>query len=158
MREIASAAVASISEKVNISGMGASVSYSDTVATIALIVSTIAVPASGFISYYFAKRGDKRKEWNAIAEPFIQFFLERQGELNSGFIDFRAQYPTEQLMALRRRMSKRMERRLGKCYRSYSQIVGAIFRGELPSGNEPEKIEELKCHVSEILKLVRLKS
>jgi hypothetical protein len=42
--------------------------YSDTVATIALIVSVIAVPASGYFSYKYAIKGERRKEFNAVAD------------------------------------------------------------------------------------------
>ena len=43
-------------------------SYSDLVATIALVVSISAVPASGFLSYRFAIKWDKRKEFNAVSD------------------------------------------------------------------------------------------
>lgn len=43
-------------------------SYSDIVATIAMIISVSAVPASGYVSYHFAIRGEKRKEFNAVAD------------------------------------------------------------------------------------------
>lgn len=44
-------------------------SYSDIVATIAMIVAIIAVPASGVVSYHYAIKGERRKEFNAIADP-----------------------------------------------------------------------------------------
>ncbi|MGK0703344.1 hypothetical protein ACSFCW_07610 [Yokenella regensburgei] len=44
-------------------------SYSDIVATIAMIVSITAVPASGYLSYRYAIKGEKRKEWNQIVSP-----------------------------------------------------------------------------------------
>lgn len=44
-------------------------SYSDIVSTIAMIVSITAVPASGYLSYRYAIKGEKRKEWNQIALP-----------------------------------------------------------------------------------------
>ncbi|KIS42740.1 hypothetical protein [Kosakonia radicincitans] len=42
--------------------------YSDIVATIAMIIAVIAVPASGFVSYRYAIKGERRKEFNAIAD------------------------------------------------------------------------------------------
>lgn len=42
--------------------------YSNIVATIAIIVSVIAVPASGYLSYHYAVKGEKRKEFNNIAD------------------------------------------------------------------------------------------
>lgn len=44
-------------------------SYSDVVSTIAMIVSITAVPASGYLSYRYAIKGEKRKEWNILALP-----------------------------------------------------------------------------------------
>ncbi|MGP0704895.1 hypothetical protein [Escherichia coli] len=43
-------------------------SYSDVVATIALLVSVLGTFASGYISYHYAIKGEKRKEFNAIAD------------------------------------------------------------------------------------------
>ncbi|EIL6443267.1 hypothetical protein LL626_003616 [Salmonella enterica] len=48
-------------------------SYSDIVATIAMIVSISAVPASGFLSYRYAIKGEKRKEWNSVVEPILEY-------------------------------------------------------------------------------------
>lgn len=43
-------------------------SYSDIVATIAMVVSITAVPASGYLSFRYALKGEKRKEFNAVAD------------------------------------------------------------------------------------------
>lgn len=48
-------------------------SYSDIVATIAMIVSISAVPASGYLSYRYAIKGEKRKEWNSVVEPILEY-------------------------------------------------------------------------------------
>ncbi|MCL1028507.1 hypothetical protein [Serratia silvae] len=64
--------------------MLASVSYSDIVATIAMIVAIIAVPVSGYLSYHFAIRGEKRKEFNAVAEPVMMSLLEQLDCVNEG--------------------------------------------------------------------------
>ena len=68
----------------NIADMLASVGYSDIVATIAMIVAIIAVPASGYLSYHFAIRGEKRKEFNAVAEPIMMSLLEQLDYVNDG--------------------------------------------------------------------------
>ncbi|MBS0854980.1 MULTISPECIES: hypothetical protein [unclassified Tatumella] len=51
--------------------------YSDTVATIAMIVSITAVPASGYLSYMYAIKGEKRKEFNAVADLIRQKLREQ---------------------------------------------------------------------------------
>lgn len=42
--------------------------YSNIVATFAMIVALVAVPASGYLSYKYAIKGERRKEFNAIAD------------------------------------------------------------------------------------------
>lgn len=45
--------------------------YSDAVATIAIIISVVALPATYYFGYKAAVRNDNRKEWNVIAEPIL---------------------------------------------------------------------------------------
>ncbi|HIC8437260.1 TPA: hypothetical protein ACW7QV_003355 [Citrobacter braakii] len=54
-------------------------SYSDVLATIAIIVSVVGTFASGYISYHFAIKGERRKEFNAIADQ-ITLSLDHQQE------------------------------------------------------------------------------
>ena len=58
--------------------------YSDTVATIAFIVSIIAVPASGYFSYKYAIKGEKRKEWNILAVPIREKLIAQIDAMNRG--------------------------------------------------------------------------
>ena len=59
-------------------------SYSDIVATIAMIVSITAVPASGYFSYHFAIKGEKRKEFNAISDVIRQKLREQLRLVKNG--------------------------------------------------------------------------
>ncbi|QDL31452.1 hypothetical protein [Serratia liquefaciens] len=59
-------------------------SYSDVVATIAMIVSITAVPASGYVSYRFAIKGEKRKEFNAIADPIMESLMQQLERTKKG--------------------------------------------------------------------------
>lgn len=68
----------------NIPDILTSTLYSNGVATIAMIVACVAVPASGYFSYKFAIKGEKRKEWNAIADPIMRQLLLQKDELRSG--------------------------------------------------------------------------
>lgn len=54
--------------------------YSDAVATIAIIISVVALPATYYFGYKAAVGNDKRKEWNAVAEPVIEYL---EGHLSS---------------------------------------------------------------------------
>ena len=59
-------------------------SYSDIVATIAMIVSITAVPASGYFSYHFAIKGEKRKEFNVIRDVIRQKLREQLRLIENG--------------------------------------------------------------------------
>lgn len=67
-------------------------SYSDAVATVAIIVSVIAVPASGIISYRYAIKGEKRKEFNAIADKIRAKLKEQTRLINRGY------YPSDNVV------------------------------------------------------------
>lgn len=51
---------------------------------IAIIVSFIAVPASGYLSYRYAIKGEKRKEFNAIADIIRQKLREQLRLIDKG--------------------------------------------------------------------------
>ena len=77
----------------------------------AMIISIIAVPASGYLSYRYAILGEKRKEWNSLAEPIIDSFeemiiiWEEQQSLNRDII------PYQNVEKIRRRMgSKQLQK------------------------------------------------
>lgn len=52
---------------------------------IAIIASFIAVPASGYLSYRYAIKGEKRKEFNAIADNLRKRFREQLRFIEQGF-------------------------------------------------------------------------
>lgn len=58
--------------------------YSDCVATIAMIVAVIAVPATGYLSYYFAIKGEKRKEWNQVSIPIREKLISHIDDMRRG--------------------------------------------------------------------------
>ncbi|HED1541873.1 TPA: hypothetical protein R4S87_001855 [Kluyvera cryocrescens] len=59
-------------------------SYSDVVATIALFISVIGTFASGYISYHYAIKGERRKEFNAVADRFTLSLMHQQESAGSG--------------------------------------------------------------------------
>lgn len=61
-----------------------SLSYSDTVATIALLISVIGTFLSGYLSYHYALRGEKRKEYNAAADKVTLALMEQRLSALSG--------------------------------------------------------------------------
>ena len=73
-------------------------SYSDIVATIAMIVSITAVPASGYFSYHFAIKGEKRKEFNAISDVIRQKLREQLLRMEYFPVAEMYQYHSERLI------------------------------------------------------------
>lgn len=59
-------------------------SYSDVVATIALFVSVFGTFASGYISYHFAIKGERRKEYNAVADRIMLSLLNQRLSVSNG--------------------------------------------------------------------------
>lgn len=63
--------------------------YSDLVATTAMIVAIVAVPASGYLSYHYAIKGEKRKEFNLVADTIRKKLREQLESVDQGY------YPNE---------------------------------------------------------------
>jgi len=61
---------------------------------IAVIVSFGAVPASGYLSYKYAVIGERRKEFNAVADTIRQKLREHRRHLEEGI------YPSGQYIAI----------------------------------------------------------
>lgn len=59
-------------------------SYSDTLATIALLISVLGTFLSGYFSYRFAIKGEKRKEFNAAADKVTLSLLEQRNYASRG--------------------------------------------------------------------------
>ncbi|MGP0820059.1 hypothetical protein ACJ8PU_09015 [Serratia sp. CY81489] len=69
----------------NIPDILTSAIYSNSVATIAMIVSLVAVPASGYLSYHYAIKGERRKEFNAVSDPIRQKLREQLRLIEQGY-------------------------------------------------------------------------
>lgn len=59
-------------------------SYSDVVATLALLISVLGTFLSGYFSYRFAIKGEKRKEFNAAADKVTLSLLEQRNSASRG--------------------------------------------------------------------------
>lgn len=55
---------------------------------IAIIVSFIAVPASGYLSYRYAVIGEKRKEFNVVSDVIRQKLREHERHLEQGIYPY----------------------------------------------------------------------
>ena len=59
--------------------------YSDLVSTAAMIVALIAVPASGYLSYHYAIKGERRKEFNAVADAIRKKLRDQLDAVEAGY-------------------------------------------------------------------------
>ncbi|EMR0589777.1 TPA: hypothetical protein I8196_003140 [Citrobacter freundii] len=59
-------------------------SYSDVVATLALLISVLGTFLSGYFSYRFAIKGEKRKEYNSVADKITLALMEQRARAVSG--------------------------------------------------------------------------
>lgn len=69
----------------NIMDVLTSASYSDIISTIAMIVAFVAVPASGYLSYHYAIKGERRKEFNSVSDPIRQKLREQLRLIEQGY-------------------------------------------------------------------------
>ena len=63
---------------------------------IAIIVSFIAVPASGYLSYRYAIKGEKRKEFNKVADVIRQKLREQLRLIENGIYPSGSKYSITQ--------------------------------------------------------------
>lgn len=99
--------------------------YSDIIATVAMIVSISAVPASGYLSYRYAIKGEKRKEWNAIAEPVIDYFWSSSSAHRTGGFYVINKLPINEITSLSRRFSSNETIAFTPLFSRYMEIVKA---------------------------------
>lgn len=129
--------------------------YSDVVATIAMIVSVVAVPASGFISYKVAVKGEKLKEWNALAEPVYDFFFEQYRE--DGVFNLRQEVPFKEINALRKRFSRKESKIFESNFVKYIYIRNQFTRNkpltERTKINLYLAAKELSLNITKIIKV-----
>jgi len=115
----------------------------------ATMVSVVAVPASGYLSYRFAVIGEKRKEWNAIAEPLLEHYETVAREAKNNQTYSTTAIPVEQVDKIQRRMraSDRKEFRL--------LVESIISLRHAPPSNE--RNAELRIAAQRMCDLIRLK-
>lgn len=100
--------------------------------TIATIIAFIAIPATYYNGVRVGRVNDKRKEFNAVAEPMLVILEEHIDYLKSGkkpqviSIFCGSLFPQEILSALRRRMPEKqvneMDRRLNQYMESIAEL------------------------------------
>lgn len=61
-----------------------SLNYSDVISTISLIGTAIGIPASAYVSYHYAIKGERRKEWNALADPIMESLIQQLDRASKG--------------------------------------------------------------------------
>ncbi|EEC2774640.1 hypothetical protein ACFJ96_004738 [Salmonella enterica] len=132
----------------NISDILTSTVYSNSVATIAMIVSLVAVPASGYLSYHYAIRGAKRKEWNEVAEPILEYLDGHLSSLTRKICpaDNNLQnFPDKKWVAVLRRIPRRKVATFESALNDYKDILAIIDKSPAPMlcwGQSDSDVEE----------------
>ncbi|MGG5982147.1 hypothetical protein [Salmonella enterica] len=132
----------------NISDILTSTVYSNSVATIAMIVSLVAVPASGYLSYQYAIRGAKRKEWNDVAEPILEYLDGHLASLTRKICpaDNNLQnFPDKKWVAILRRIPRRKVATFESALNDYKEILAIIYKSPAPMlcwGQSDSDVEE----------------
>ncbi|ARZ01780.1 hypothetical protein AXW37_12355 [Yersinia ruckeri] len=122
--------------------------YSDVVATIAMIVSVVALPATYYFGYKAAARNDKRKEWNAVAEPIIEYLEGHLSSLNRKRCppdNNLNKLPRKSWDSVLRRSTKTKAANLDRSLADYVSILAEIDKSPAPAlyfGQSTDEIEE----------------
>ncbi|MDR7940125.1 hypothetical protein RIU82_09240 [Enterobacter soli] len=122
--------------------------YSDTVSTIAMIVAFVAIPASAYLSYSYAIKGERRKEWNAIAEVLLAHYeqVHKEAEDNSTYST--TTIPIDEFVRIQRRMTVSEKK-------EFRDLVALIvkLRNEKPDAARNKKLAAASSKICKILKL-----
>lgn len=115
---------------------------------IAIIVSFIAVPASGYLSYRYAIRGERRKEWNAIAEVLLAHYeqVHKEAEDNSTYST--TTIPIDEFVRIQRRMTASEKK-------EFRDLVALIvkLRNSKPDAARNKQLSVTSSKICKILKL-----
>lgn len=107
-------------------------SYSDIMSTIATIIAFIAIPATYYNGVRVGRVNDKRKEFNAVAEPMLVILEEHIDYLKSGrkpqviSIFCGSLFPQETLSSLRRRLSEKQVNEMDKRINQYMESIAEL--------------------------------
>lgn len=122
--------------------------YSDTVSTIAMIVAFVAIPASAYLSYSYAIKGERRKEWNAIAEVLLAHYeqVHKEAEDNSTYST--TTIPIDEFVRIQRRMTVSEKK-------EFRDLVALIvkLRNEKPDAARNKKLAAASSKICKVLKL-----
>lgn len=122
---------------------------------IAIIVSFVAVPASGYLSYRYAVRGERRKEWNAIAEVLLAHYeqvhkhyeqVHKEAEDNSTYST--TTIPIDEFVRIQRRMTASEKK-------EFRDLVALIvkLRNEKPDAARNKELAAASSKICKVLKL-----
>lgn len=132
----------------NILNIVSSQSYSNIVATIAMVVAFVAVPASAYFSYKYAIKGEKRKEWNAIAEPLLEHYEQVSDEAKRGQTYSTTSIPIEQFDKIKRRMTHAQREGF---LRLAEQVI--LLRNSTPTKERNVSLHLVAVEICELIKL-----
>lgn len=130
-------------------------SYSDTLATIALFVSVLGTIFSCLLSYNLSIRAEKRKEFNLIADK-INLFLREEIEMVASGQYHHQMMTREDCYQLMQRCGKREGRKILVAFDLYEKAHSSCY--ETVGGfNRLKDEEKLTSAILKLIHLVRYK-
>ncbi|MEG6001050.1 hypothetical protein ABK923_15380 [Enterobacter hormaechei] len=122
--------------------------YSDTVSTIAMIVAFVAIPASAYLSYSYAIKGERRKEWNAIAEVLLAHYEQVHKEAVDNSTYSTTTIPIDEFVRIQRRMTASEKK-------EFRDLVALIvkLRNSKPDAARNKQLSVASSKICKILKL-----
>ncbi|HEQ1858444.1 TPA: hypothetical protein VEO38_001981 [Providencia alcalifaciens] len=142
-------------------------SYSDVMSTISAIAAFIAIPASYFCGVRVGKVNDRRKEFNAVAEPVIialEDHIEylRYPSIPSRYVECdQASLPITIVSALRRRLSDKDKDKFNALHQQYADCLDYLTANPAPMiGSDEEWINKYPEAISlceKIIELIKLR-
>ncbi|MCK1075557.1 hypothetical protein MX032_06475 [Enterobacter cloacae subsp. cloacae] len=122
--------------------------YSDTVSTIAMIVAFVAIPASAYLSYSYAIKGERRKEWNAIAEVLLAHYEQVHEEAEDNSTYSTTTIPIDEFVRIQRRMTASEKK-------EFRDLVALIvkLRNSKPDAARNKQLSVASSKICKILKL-----
>ncbi|HHE4679984.1 TPA: hypothetical protein ACPEUE_003832 [Proteus mirabilis] len=101
-------------------------SYSDVMSTIATIISFVAIPATYYNGIRVGRINDKRKEFNAVADPIYIRLIKAKKDLDLGLCVHRSLVNEKEILNLSIHMKEKEREKLIVAYKEFCDAVSMI--------------------------------
>ncbi|WP_235365701.1 hypothetical protein [Proteus terrae] len=142
-------------------------SYSDVMSTISAIAAFIAIPASYFCGVRVGRVNDKRKEFNAVAEPILKDLEEHLELLESECIpplyatSDKTRLNSDKVKSLKRRLNKKELLAFNDISNRYADLLEHLINYPAPFiGSDEEWVDKWPDAIKtakQMIELIKLK-